>query len=265
MDLVKYKVKAIHRDTGRQRTLEISAISNEACRKEAINNGLLEPIEIIAIPSDSPTEKQLLYAKDLKIKIPVDATKADLSALIDRKVNADSSDPRPELIEYANGREMIFSKYIGKKALYNLIFNSLSGLDKIAFFLFCIYRSISDDRYHNLDKHQYRNAFYELAEGLSSDDSFGKSMKRYAGTDIMFFGKIISDDGSEYSGGSQNTYAYKTGTKLLCERFNLKNKSVFHVANNNKPLYPQKKQAGCLVTTIFIMIIIALVLVFLSA
>lgn len=254
-----YSVAGKHKDTGRKRTINISAISLEQCKEKAADEGILEPYEITEYPPSLPSERQLAYAKDLGIKIPENATFKDISALLDRKQQVDNLDPQQGLIDYANAREFEFSKYIGKKALYNLIFYKLSGKDKIAFFIFCVYRWLSDDRESNLDTHKYKDKFYELADKLTNDDKFVKSMNRYEGEEIRFFGALTSTNGEISFGGSTETIAYKTASEILCKDLNLKNRKVKTLPKTNENIdrnqYKTSKKNGCLTLVLLIILL----------
>lgn len=222
MNYKTYKVIGKFHETNRKRTLKIEANSEKHVEYRAINEfGLLLPLEITVIPFDTPTESQLSYAQSLGITIPLAATKDDVSCLISRKADRDS-DPNPGLVDFATQRNMFFSEYIGKKRLYNLVFNNLAGNDKTAFFIFSIYRWLSEDRHANLDTHPKKEAFYSFAEQVQTDTSFQKSLLNYQGEDLRFFGTITSTHNgisSTYSGGSNRTLAYKKASEFLNSTF----------------------------------------------
>lgn len=111
-----YKIKGKHKDTKRVRTLTIEALNEQDAQNEAYNQGLESINSIELIPFDPPTERQMEYAKSLGIKIPEDACKTDVSALISRAVDKDG-EPNEGLLEFATNRRIFFSKYIGKTAL----------------------------------------------------------------------------------------------------------------------------------------------------
>ena len=224
-----YEVRAVFNKTGRRRSLFVDAPNEEIAIENLKKEGYIEPFEIRAYikpPPPPPTANQLEYARDLKISIPNNANLWDVSAMISKKTGKDS-DPNPDLVEFAKEIGLTFSDYIGKRALYNLIYANLTNNDKIAFFVFCVYRWISDDRRGNLNKHPYRQQFYWFANGQIENTKFLKSLENYnKGEDIRFFGKIIYPDGDEHYGGSTNTLAYKTCVAFLNERFGLQNRSV---------------------------------------
>jgi hypothetical protein len=206
--------------TNRRRTEVIAAKSKEELIETLKNSEFSEPFEIEEIFNE-PTESQLDYAAALGIDVPKNASKEDVSALISRAVDGDGAEPNPELIEFATDRGLVFSQYIGKRALYNLIFNRLPLEDKIAFFCFCAYRWLSDDRQGNLDRHKYKPLFYEFAKQQFSNEKFVKSLENYAGEEIRFFGTLKFTDGGECSGGSVNTIAYKTCANFLKNKLSL--------------------------------------------
>jgi len=229
-----YKIKGTNSNTGRKKTLSIKAFSNEECLELASNEGLVEPFEISLEESLPPTEAQLSYAKYLKINIPKNITKEEISFLIDRVKYKDKSEPNPELIEYAESMNIEFSNYVGKKQLYDIIWDSLYGLDKIEFFIFCVYRWISDDRHGNLLTHKCKDKFNCFAKILIDDKSFINSLaKSYdEGKSIRFFGTLYVGK-NQYTGGSTITQAYKTVVKFLKKEFGLKNRTFKYLKDES--------------------------------
>lgn len=220
-------IKGLFHETNRKRTIYISCHKNCKPEELAQNQGLFPPYEIKEILPDEPTEAQLNFAKDLKIKIPLDANIEDISCLLNRAVHHDS-EPSPELVEYANFKKFCFSKYIGKKELYNLVFNRLDLRDRIAFFCFCIYSYLSDNKQANLEKSEHKEVFYNFADQYLNDDKFIASMNTYRGQDLRFFGKskIIKEENGqqveiEIYGGSRATSSYRIASKFLIETFEL--------------------------------------------
>ena len=169
-----------------------------------------------------PTERQLSYARDLGITIPENISKEDISYLIERTLSKES-EPNPELVEFALSKGILLSSYIGNKGLYNLIFESLNTEDKIAFFTFSIYRWVSDDRHANLDTHSNKDVFYEFVKTVISNDAFMKSMNRYKGENLRFFGTYTREDNGaiwECPGSSNGTISYKMVANFLKDKFN---------------------------------------------
>lgn len=214
----KFTVKATFDATNRRRTMTFTAKSEVEVIQLLKQAGYSEPFEITEEMPEPATDAQIQYAKALQIDIPLNPTKEDMSALISRKVDNDS-DPNPELVEFAIEKGLFFSKNIGKKALYNLVFHSLSKEDRIAFFAFSVYRWLSEDRHGNLESHKHSDVFYDFAREQLNNDSFIKSLDKYAGADLRFFGTLRFVDGGETQGGSTNTIAYKTCAEFVHARF----------------------------------------------
>jgi hypothetical protein len=124
--------------------------------------------------------------------------------------------PNPELVQYATEMHIKLSYYIGKKALYRGIFKCLDPRDKIAFFIFCIYRYLADDRCGNLNKSFRKEYFYRFADQKIDDKRFIQSMERYSGDDLRYFGTHYSN-GRELVGGSTRTIAYNEAVAFLRE------------------------------------------------
>jgi hypothetical protein len=223
MNYKHFSIRGINPETGRKKTIKLDVPNNTTPYKMALEQGTInEPFEITGIPFREPTYSQLAYAKDLEVAIPPDACLEDVSALISRAVDSDGV-PNQGLIEYASNKGLMFSEYIGKKALYNLIFYKLKLNDKIAFFCFSVYRYLSDDRHANLDTSPYRDIFYSFAQQYEGDKNFVSSMEKYEGEDLRYFGRMKikkEDEIAEITGGSIATTAYKTVSNFLQTKFN---------------------------------------------
>ena len=216
MNYKLYKARAVYTQTQRKRSVEVKAFNLEEAKEYMLSNGFKEPIEITQISFPPPTDRQVEACIEHNTQIPDDVCQYDLSAIISKEVDYDTN-PNPELVHFATAKGLKFSYYIGKKALYNYIWDSLQGEDKIAFFAFAIYRFVSDDRQANLDKSQHRDVFYQFAKTKLEDVSFIRSMEKYKGENLRYFGKI-SVDGIQMTGGSKNTIAYKDTIAYLKEK-----------------------------------------------
>ena len=228
-----FTYKAKSSETKRTRSVTVDADNESEAVEKLKAQGFLEPFEFQSEHDDAPTDRQLNFADKLGIEIPRDANIKDAVALISKAVDNDS-DPNPDLVEYANELGLTFSQYIGKRALYGLVYRSMDLREQIAFFVFCVYRWLSDDRRGNLNKHHYRQVFYDFADQHINDAKFVKSLAQYDGEDIRFFGKITYSDGNEYYGGSASTLAYKTCAAFLKERFGLQNKTSIRLKSKRE-------------------------------
>ena len=59
--------------------------------------------------------------------------------------------------------------------------------------------------------------FNRLRQSWSKDESVLTSIRRYVGTDLIWFGEWTAPNGNVYSGGSNQTIAYKRAAALLRE------------------------------------------------
>ncbi len=82
-----------------------------------------------------------------------------------------------------------------------------------------MYRWLSEDRHGNLESHKYCDVFYDFAREQLANESFVKSLDKYAGENLRFFGTLRFADGGETQGGSTNTIAYKTCAEFIHARF----------------------------------------------
>lgn len=206
-------------ETNRIRTKKhIIVFPDQNVKEEIIRLGYTDPIEYSLEESCPASEKQLAYLKDLtKNSVPSHLSLKDASALISRITEHDHI-PNPQLLEFATQMHIEVSFFIGKKRLYNTIFSNLPTIDRIAFFVFCVYRSLSKDfSVSNLNHSVHKRLFYEFADLRKDDTSFLRSMNNYTGAELRFFGtKTIN--GLIITGGSKNTIAYTQAKQFLNEK-----------------------------------------------
>ena len=93
-----------------------------------------------------PSRRQLAAAARCGINVTSEMNAQDVSDLLSRHLRQDPKEPNPGLVEFARSRGIHFASGIGKRALYNRIWEQLPQYDKFAFFSFCVYRYLSDDR-----------------------------------------------------------------------------------------------------------------------
>lgn len=241
--------------TGRIRKISITAIDLEDCKTQLLEMGYIEPFEISEDQPEPATENQMAYAHDLGLSFPADITKSDMSYLLSKTVDHDGN-PNPQLLQYAANRNLLPSPYIGKRSLYDFLFSTLDGKDKVAFFLFCVYRYCTDDRYGDLDTHTHSQFFYDTAESLLSDSSFLSSMNKYEGNQLRFFGtlNIKESDGTIIStyGGSTQTIAYKRAVEVLRSKFTLPQKAAKTISSKRTSADRKKNKTTALLLCIFL-------------
>ncbi len=218
--------------------------------------------EVAEIPPEPPTEKQLDYARDLDICIPANATKDDLSDLISLKVDRDKpSTERHKKFGRAYGIE--FTDYIGKKALFNRIQVALiaPGREKelLSWFLFRVYRELAGGADNTPIEWPDDPIIQEIAEELVTDEKIVKSVRRYEGSELIWFGEWTSPDGYLHTGGSNRTAAYKQVSSMLKQRAKFpakpqkKVKSSAQARNQNKIATSESK--GCLPVIVVALVI----------
>ena len=216
MGFIQYIYKGRYLKTGRMRTLKFTFNSaGDAFRKinsEKENFESLEYVDSYYLPA---TQNQLDYATSLGIKLPENPTFMDATYAISKKLDHEQS-PNPELLDFIKNRRLACTNYFGKKACYNYIFNNLKGIDKIAFFVFSVYRYYSNDRIGNMDKSPHVKDFYLIALNLSNSQKLVKSLDdNYTGEDLRFFGTLEGYNGDVHYGGSKHTAIFKEVAKKL--------------------------------------------------
>ncbi|WP_196594174.1 hypothetical protein [Pectinatus sottacetonis] len=201
--------------TKRMRTLDVIARSDVTAKQKAITKKLLPPFICEEIAFDPPTNKLLEQAKSAGIIIPKNASYDDLLSLINRK---NDIAPPAGIIAFAERWDIYFSQYIGNKDLYNLIFKSLSLQNKAAFFIFSVYKFLSNDKKSNLDTHPYKDIFYKFAAATTNDKRLLRSISHYKGEQLCAFGtaKNLPDN---YKAGGIKTIAYKAAAAFIEEYF----------------------------------------------
>lgn len=123
-----YKVKGKNPETGRQKTVEVVAASNE--KEEAVfkKSGLLPPFEIS--PGErAVTEGQKEVLKKHKIKLPKDAGLLDASLFISRKVEGlpPSGSVSKKVILFAVENGVYIPKYANAEEAREILFDALPG------------------------------------------------------------------------------------------------------------------------------------------
>jgi hypothetical protein len=164
-----------------------------------------------------PSERQLEYAKSLGIKVLTTMTFEDVSDQIDCCIERDSL-AQDVFKKIATIHNIQYSEFTGCKNLRSRIFRSFSRPTQEQFFVrwFSFFvmldrkvLSTQDDDVWSKPELSY------ISEKLKSNQSVINSIRRYADSDLMFFGKQVSNDGVETSGSSRDTLAYKSVVELL--------------------------------------------------
>ena len=215
----KYTVVCVGRDTSRRRRRVVEARDEAHAKALAEAEGtLVESIE--RLPEEPATDAQLAYARDLGISFPTGATKHELSDLLSAHLEHDKpADSRH--LAFADFYGVSYTQFTGKKSVYRRIFATLSEAgreqDLAAWFAYRVYRALLEDRENAAVAEPSDAAIQAVAAELTTDESVLKSIRRYEGTDLIWFGEWTAPDGSVHSGGSNQTIAYKRSAALLRE------------------------------------------------
>lgn len=247
-----YEIKGTGKDIGRKRRRIYTAPNEAEAKQLAEADGTLVE-EVTEIPPEPPTERQLDYARDLGISIPANATKDDLSDLISLKVDRD----KPATKRHKNfGRlyGLEFTNYIGKKALFNRIQAALVAPGReqelLSWFTFRVYRELAGGSDDAPISGPDDPIIKEIANELITDEKIIKSVRRYEGRELIWFGEWTSPDGYVHTGGSNRTAAYKQVSSLLRQRAKfpekLQKRSSFSAQQRSRNTNATGESKGCL-------------------
>ena len=202
-----YNVRGVDQASGKKSKLKIIARDEAAAEKEASNRGVIPPYTFAEIDFDEPTDRQISYAEDLGIKILPGMNRKDISALVD-KHNDNDTTPTDGLMTFAYEHDIYFSPYIGEHALCISLFNELPVADKTAFFCYAVNQSLKGERLDNLDASAVRDVCYQFAEIYADNTGFQRSLDEYSGDDLIVFGEA-------QGGGSKRKKAYQDAKTYL--------------------------------------------------
>jgi hypothetical protein len=153
--------------------------------------------------------------------VPTDATKEEVSDLIDARLQNDKP-AAPQFQAFAKRHGVHFTQYTGKKSLFDRLFARLCRPgreeDMTAWFVFRVYRELVRGKSDVSIKDPDAEVIREIARQLVQDDAVVKSVRRYQGRDLVWFGEWTSPDGIVHNGGSKKTIAYKRASSLLREK-----------------------------------------------
>lgn len=172
-----YVIVGKNKVTNRKNTKHYLVRDVESAMECAKIEGLSEPFDIKIEKMRQPTEKQLEYAKTLKAKYQKDVCLEDMSCIIDRIVDEDEIPPNDSITQYAHEMGVNFSKYIGEKALYNVIINSLNEKELMLFYVYIIFLDIFGGIIGDVRNDKNYNQFVQISHELCKDEKFLKSLK----------------------------------------------------------------------------------------
>nr|DAN92340.1 MAG TPA: hypothetical protein [Caudoviricetes sp.] len=191
-----YKVKGINPETGRRKTNTVVHIQGADVYEVGIKSGLLEPYEVEELPETKPSDAQVVYARDLGIVLPYDATADDASIFLTRAENQEAihqkgaSDELLKLIILKYGTYV--PKYANCKEAYHRFYYALSKTEQIAYFIMRVVAEakgliylfpcdVADEEW---------DAYLNIAKEKQADNKFMESFWYYSATDFPMRGKI---------------------------------------------------------------------------
>lgn len=182
-----------------------------------------------------PTEQQLAEARGLGINVPADATLDEVNDLIYLGHGKPASDNHKRIASFFGVK---FTRFVGKKRLYRLIFEAVSRptheLDLAAWFTYRVYRHLvrgSDTAPITGPDHP---TIRDIATQLSLDEAVLRSIRRYDSADLLFFGEWTSPDRFVHRGGSTRTVGYAKAVSLLRDKLGLSDAFVGHATDRNE-------------------------------
>jgi hypothetical protein len=232
-----YEVRGRNKRTNRATKRAYSAYDEAEARAIAESNGIaVESVRLL--PDAPPTEAQLSYAENLGIVVPDDATKSDVSDMISCRVDHDK--PATERHKsFARMYHVEYTEYVGKKKLFNMIFAALQHssrtIDMVSWFVYRVYRELVNGVDDVPIKSPEDPIIKEIAQNMANDSSVVKSIRKYEGSDLIWFGEWTAPSGLFCTGGSNHTIAYKRASSQLREKLNLSSQSgkLLHFEDSN--------------------------------
>ena len=254
--MAKFEVIGKGKDSGRNRKRIYTAASEAEAKQLAENEGTVVG-EIIKLPPDPPTDKQLAYAKDLGISIPRNATKEDLTDLISLTLSKDKPSSQNHRT-FAKKYGVETTKYIGKKELFDRIQYMLvtpgRETELLSWFTYRVYRELVKGDENAQITSPSDPIIRNTAEQFASDEKIIKSVRSYKGRELIWFGEWTAPDGFIHKGGSNRTMAYKQISSKLKEKLNLTPNTSTRKKSPSERAYSKdsaNETQGCLTSITF--------------
>ncbi len=234
----QYKVYGYGEKTNRQRKRIYYAYDEKEAREKALHDETI-PETIEMLPEESATDRQISYARSLGKNIDENYTKREASDIISRVVDHDEP-ACEEIKEIADYFKVEYSQYANEYSLFNSVHNILIQSDKkenvCSWFLSRVYHKLFSN-HSGKSKPPWDPTISEIASEIAQDESVYRSICRYEGDELVFFGEKTFEDGWVHTGGSIQTKAYKRAKELLKNYFPELNQSTKKQKNNNSSKY----------------------------
>lgn len=202
LPITRYKVIGVNPKTGRKNKKDICAGSKESAIYIAKYKGLSDPFEVleeskeIVQQMNMPTEKQVAYARDLGIVIPLHATRSNISAMISRVTDDDMEQPSVGIMQFLQclSKDPV-EPYTGKNAAISQILYYANDLQTCIFYVYAVTCATKNRSLQNPLLDQQFSTYEKIGERLSKDEKLLQSVRRRPAAD--------------YIKPSKNTAAYK--------------------------------------------------------
>lgn len=209
---------------------------------------------------EAPSERQVAYARRLGIRVHRDMTRDDLSRLIDEAAPR-VFPPSEGNLRSANELGITTEKPLTKKAFFDHIWRTLQqgnrSEDMAAFFAYRICRHfVSGERDHRAVTGVNAPVIREIARELASDEKIMKSIRRYDGRELIWFGTWTSPDGVQHSGASKRTMAYKAAAALIGDRVGLADPNLRAGTGRRRSTRAEEQGTGCLIVLAMLILLL---------
>jgi hypothetical protein len=215
-----FEITGKGRESGRKRTRSYYARNEAEARQKAEQDGtVVEHVQ--AFPSGPPTEAQLKFARELGVSVPTNATKDDVSVLIDEGIQKRDRHKvaSPRIQSFARSFGLNPDPNVWKKDLFDQIQNALSRTGReselLSWFVFRVHRTIVHGADNDPVSGPLDPIILNIASQLMNDAKVIASVRRYRGRELIWFGEWTTPEGLVVSGGSNRTIAYHEASRLL--------------------------------------------------
>lgn len=218
MNCAKYKFSAKYMKTNRMHKNHIVYVFNNESVEDAIRReGYSEPIEYVKEEFPRASDSQVSYLRDKGLlNQPTKLSVDDATAILSKYENRDVS-PSESFFKFVSDMRIPMSYYMGSERAYDTLFHQLESRDKLAFFVFSVYRHTKGSTNENMNTSEHKSVFYQFADKMISDDAFLRSLEKINGVKLRGIGTVIGN-GMTISGINRNSIAYKRAYEFLSEK-----------------------------------------------
>lgn len=243
----EFSYKFMNAKTGRLNTGRIVAYDQEEFERILQEKGHenIQDLNELSVAERPATEAQLAYLAHLGGNSQEDITLREASDMITNlQENRKPAEQKDRNL--AHYYKIPVTRYTNKDAIYRLITQTLTDpkrdVDLIQWYLYRVYRNCFDRNRAADFSHPKHPALKRMATELATDKSVTKSIRTEAnkGETFRWFGTFTTARGSQYSGASRATLAYRVARKMLVEQGHLAETDVPRVGR--EPFFERKRE-----------------------